>query len=294
MPPTWDAIPHDVLCPLCDYNLRGLTDPRCPECGYRFEWPNVIDPDKRAHPYLFEHHPERNVRSFIRTLIGTTRSRRFWCSLSPSQPVRPERLMRYWFLTSLLVFIAVAAEWARATAEYYNSGFSRFWYAPTPWEHLRIAAQRAWESNKALSFVLYAAIVWLIWPWVTLPTLMIFGDSMRRARVKREHVVRCLVYSFDVGAWIATVAAIAAMLSIWILPDVLNALTPYRLLLITGVAILLIVCRMWIAYRTYLRFDHPFWTILASQIIVFLLGANVMVMLYWNQLFSYRFWAFWD
>jgi hypothetical protein len=24
---------HDVLCPLCSYNLRGLTVPRCPECG---------------------------------------------------------------------------------------------------------------------------------------------------------------------------------------------------------------------------------------------------------------------
>lgn len=24
---------RDVLCPLCRYNLRGLTVPRCPECG---------------------------------------------------------------------------------------------------------------------------------------------------------------------------------------------------------------------------------------------------------------------
>ena len=24
---------RDVACPLCEYNLRGLTVPRCPECG---------------------------------------------------------------------------------------------------------------------------------------------------------------------------------------------------------------------------------------------------------------------
>src|SRR5436305_13805040 len=24
---------QDVACPLCGYNLRGLTTPRCPECG---------------------------------------------------------------------------------------------------------------------------------------------------------------------------------------------------------------------------------------------------------------------
>ncbi len=24
---------RDVLCPVCEYNLRGLTDMRCPECG---------------------------------------------------------------------------------------------------------------------------------------------------------------------------------------------------------------------------------------------------------------------
>jgi hypothetical protein len=24
---------RDVYCPLCEYNIRGLTTPRCPECG---------------------------------------------------------------------------------------------------------------------------------------------------------------------------------------------------------------------------------------------------------------------
>src|SRR5687768_18521450 len=36
-----DEVPH---CPLCDYDLRGLAEPRCPECGYRFTWEELRDP----------------------------------------------------------------------------------------------------------------------------------------------------------------------------------------------------------------------------------------------------------
>ena len=48
----------DALCPLCQYNLRGLQEPRCPECGYRFTWEEVLDPSRRLHPYLYEHRPD--------------------------------------------------------------------------------------------------------------------------------------------------------------------------------------------------------------------------------------------
>src|SRR5437867_9803555 len=87
---------EDVRCPLCDYNLRGLSEPRCPECGYQFVWDEVLDPARRKHPYLFEHHPEANVASFFRTLLGGLRPRRFWSSLLPVQPSRPRRLLMYW------------------------------------------------------------------------------------------------------------------------------------------------------------------------------------------------------
>ena len=62
--PDWATIDEEVLCALCDYNLRGLADARCPECGARFTWRELLDPALRIHPYLFEHHPNRASHSF--------------------------------------------------------------------------------------------------------------------------------------------------------------------------------------------------------------------------------------
>src|SRR5262245_5819966 len=87
---------RELHCPLCDYNLRGLTEPRCPECGYSFDWADLTDPARQRHPFLFEHHPEKNVRSFVRTVVGHLLPRRFWRSLRPEMPSNRRRLMIYW------------------------------------------------------------------------------------------------------------------------------------------------------------------------------------------------------
>src|SRR3954470_19199054 len=106
--PAWDAQREDLSCPLCGYNLRGLREPRCPECGYRFRWADLTDPARRVHPYLFEHHPERNWRSFWQTALGGLRPVRFWTSLVPTQPQRSFRMILYWVLTTLIALVCVA------------------------------------------------------------------------------------------------------------------------------------------------------------------------------------------
>jgi hypothetical protein len=71
--PDWAALREDVRRPLCEYDLRGLAEPRCPECGFAFQWADLSDPAKRRHPFLFEHHPERNAWSFLRTVAAGLR-----------------------------------------------------------------------------------------------------------------------------------------------------------------------------------------------------------------------------
>ena len=265
-----------VECPLCDYDLRGLIEPRCPECGYTFDWLELTDPGRRRHPYLFEHHPERNVWSFARTILGHLRPRKFWGGLLPSQPSDPLRLVIYALLITLSVFppiflqALVAAEMQRTiTARRAATG----WMVPpsgtlsVPWTS---AFGEPFTRAMVRGAVRLHALV-LLWPILTLATLMIFVVSMRRARVRRVHFVRCVVYAADVILWINFALALALTFAlgsyllfggtvrynwdeVW-LGGVLLALAvfPYRL------------C---VAFKKYLRFDHPISTILATQSIV--------------------------
>ena len=116
-PPVDSPEARDALeCPLCGYSLRGLagTTPdaaRCPECGYRFEWTELLTARQHRHPYLFEQHPERNTVSFVQTLLGGFRPRRFWSSLHASHAVRLRRLALYWAVTGLVILMTGAGGW---------------------------------------------------------------------------------------------------------------------------------------------------------------------------------------
>ena len=136
-----DADEATATCPLCGYDLRGQrgqAEPRCPECGRRFEWAD-FDPERRRHPYLFEHHPERPVWSYFRTLIGGLRPRRFWSSINPAGPSNPRRFVAYWLIAATLwtavalvgPVVAGVAEWHWSTTNY-GSGYTPAWWQALP------------------------------------------------------------------------------------------------------------------------------------------------------------------
>jgi hypothetical protein len=106
-PPDWATHAADVTCPLCGYNLRGLTEPRCPECGHAFKWRALLDESSWRHPYLFEHHPRRPVRSFARTFVASLRPRRFFGgNVRPEHTPRPRMLVLFWLLLALVTILA--------------------------------------------------------------------------------------------------------------------------------------------------------------------------------------------
>ena len=109
---TTSPMDQDVECPLCGYNLRGLVEARCPECGAAFDFDELRDPARRKHPYLFEHHPERNIGSFARTFIGLCWPWSFWSTLQPIQPSFPRRIALYWLIYSLLTIPFIALRFA--------------------------------------------------------------------------------------------------------------------------------------------------------------------------------------
>lgn len=249
--PDWAATEEPVCCPLCDYDLRGLTDPRCPECGHAFDWQELRDRTERRHPWLFEHHPRRNVASFARTfLTSLLRPRHFWHGVRPVNTPVPRRLMLYALLVLPLIGAgAWAGRYAPAAREYVRD---RVEYAD--WvrhERQRIASdwRVKWQIRQrhgsveayfdgmrqsrgswwpvlgvrnrggdswwmAVSF--WPFVVGLLaWPGLTLAALLLFRRSLRQAQVRMAHVARCVVYSADALVLIGLILVLSAALSTW-------------------------------------------------------------------------------
>ncbi len=101
--PAWDLITFEVRCSKCDYNLRMLTQSRCPECGLEFHWPDVLERSQNRSAFLFEHWwRQRPFSSLGRTLYATLRPRRFWSSVSIHDRIHPRPLI---FLILLAPFL---------------------------------------------------------------------------------------------------------------------------------------------------------------------------------------------
>jgi hypothetical protein len=267
-----EAPPHEAVnCPLCDYDLRGLVEPRCPECGYRFEWAELLDPTRRRHRFLFEHHPEHNVWSFCRTAAAGLRPARFWRSLSPVQRSSPRRLALYGGVIFLITLLLGPIAFHLHTAlSLLATG------AVAGWSN---ALWLAWDfESPPLLFVTFGCYV--LWAVTTYLSLLIFRISMRRARIRPVHVARCVVYSFDAVVWLAAglFAAAAATMAL----ALLLSKRDFTLLTVIDFAafllVPLVVYRLVTAYKHYLRFDHPFLTVLASQVIAGLVVLNVLVL----------------
>jgi hypothetical protein len=281
-PPIWDGFKGELYCPLCDYNLRGLNEPRCPECGHRFTWLEVLE-QRSAHPYLFEHQPKRNVWSFCKTFLRDWRPNTFWREVTPSHPVKPGRLVKYWLIANsvLLVLLVLPLIQTTIITARYNAmmrlrmpmvmptamslrqtpatiaaWLNASW--PTPWTEPFFA--QVWSHFRWFGGTTGPIILILIWPWLTFLALLVFRISMRRARIKTEHVIRCAVYSCDFGV------TVVGVLLAWTLFTQGEGLQPLMLAII--LCPLIALYRLTIAYKRYMRLDHPFFTALASQTIV--------------------------
>jgi hypothetical protein len=162
--------------------------------------------------------------------------------------------------------------------------------------------RRAWDTEGGWTLAL--AVGLLSWPWATFLSLLVFRVSMRRARIKPVHVLRCVVYGFDVYLPVALVTGVAvaqravqtwsavpppqSLTSPWVPTPPIPTAMPYSyrpdvvtdtLCWLCLAALAVAAYRLTAAFRHYLKFDHPAATVLASQVIVALLA--VVVALQW-------------
>ena len=263
----------DVACPMCSYNLRGLTEPRCPECGFKFDWAELLDPLRQKHPYLFEHHPEANVWSFFRTQVGGWKPKEFWTSLHPAQPSNRWRLFVYAVLCVTPCVAALTAIFAMSIIVYV--AFSGHTLAIT----LGVMPQLFRESITE-DGIAWACCICLLWPLLSAIGLMVFQWSMRRARVRQIHVLRCVIYGADLLTVFGLVYCVYAA-SKYVQPGQAMPILGFDLgqsgnLWITAF-VALFSLRLVNGYRRYLRFDHAIATVLASQLMAGLVAWKLFL-----------------
>jgi chromate transport protein ChrA len=111
---------------------------------------------------------------------------------------------------------------------------------------------------------------------------MIFQQSMGKAGIRRAHVARCVIYSFDAMIWPTALFALALAMQ--------SAEYPYfdayePIVSTAGIAVLvtipLIVYRLARAYQRYLRFDHALAVVASVQLIVLLIVLVLAAGYYW-------------
>jgi hypothetical protein len=289
-PPDWVTFAEEIRCPMCKYNLRGLAEPRCPECGFRFGWQDLLEAKTRPHPYLYEHHPESKIRSFWRTAVtAAVRPGRFWGALHPAQPSRPGRLVRYWIRCAMVTGLPFFALWVVRTLEL--AATRRSGVGVTFLQHLVTLKPAPWTAEflqlhgwtgTAMQFSINLFFAVLAWPWLTYCALLIFAQTMRRVRVQPIHAVRCVVYSQTSIMWVSTLISSAVVYKV--LADERAADRDVYVLM--GIAVLAWAWTLYalaMAYRRYMQFDRPIATVLASQLIVALVCLNILAIpIYWS------------
>lgn len=327
------AAEQDIHCPLCDYNLRGLAEARCPECGGQFSWDELRDPAKRLHPYLFEHHPERNLWSFWKTAINGIMPRRFWATLNPVQPSNPRRLVFYFMIYAIAASLSVVVDYANDCQLLYLQTLSTrsqlqaqikaslmfgavdnfsnrilqqygsldkyldvieplppsigFFKEAAGFRSYMSFYRRGWMETSLPRNAPFLMLAWL-WPLTAALTLMMLRATMRRAKVRAAHLFRVTIYTADVMIWLGLCQL--AIDVVWLARG-LTATTPLmpgtpspRWMGISSlfggigtlIAMLMMMYRLTIAIRKYLRFRHAAATAFAVQMIFALVVAKLM------------------
>lgn len=221
--PDWSAGIHDLFCPMCKYDLFGLSQPCCPECGYTFDWNELRDAKLTKHPYLFEHHPEANFKSYFQTMLHQLFQFKFWSQLKPTHQVNIRRLIVYWGVICILFVLLNVLnaanvsehQWGNLAAKH-NHAVARFKASHTLWPQADVQTyitenlpSPTWSEiarpgvdafvrcNFPNQLMFDILLVLTAWPILTFLFIQIFKVSILRSGVQRGHFLRVFIYAGD-------------------------------------------------------------------------------------------------
>jgi hypothetical protein len=311
--PHGDDAARDARCPVCDYSLRGLAEPRCPECGWRVgSWDELYRRLAETHPFLYEHHPRRGAWALARTWRASQVPWRFWASVRPEHRINVRRLALYWLLGALLLIAPAAlmlaqvgfatyASFERERGRYAQYLATRGDAEPIVRQIGSVEAAVAWiypkptsprfyhlalRNGPATQLLVPVVLLTLAWPWLVVPAMYMFALTLRRARVRAAQVFRCAVYSWDVVALPALalvvasigmlVAPIPAGVPVWSGPwQQWHRTVAAWLVPVTLTLAAVVALRLGVALARYLRLRHAMLTALLIQAVLGLLCAKL-------------------
>ena len=262
--PDWSGMDSQVHCSICSYNLRGLTNPRCPECGYPFQWSELRPRSNSWIDRFFEYATHSFIRSFLFTWLRAFLPGRFYAKVTASHPIHKRRLI---IILLLLILPAIPLQIVPFLAHLVF--------------HMKFLANVPFSSAAFCDLFLYLSgrsyiSIWIIFSlaplaWITFSVFSIFflRQTARKAKNNLWHVIRCVVYS---AAPFIPLSAIAPLFMVFFMElhysiltfELFNNALSLSLLLLWPIFLLAS------SAKHYLRIPHPLFTILALQLIFLL------------------------
>lgn len=213
--PDWGRIGFEVCCARCGYNLRGLAQPRCPECGLEFEWELALRQAESESDFLFEHQwRKRPIRSFVVTVWRSLLPGRFWRRVSIHDRLSVKPLLILLFtaplvqLTLLWLVARLGARiWSLRTGrssvypwsgsffdEYHEGEIEIRIAAPTTYEIWKSAidsARSVLTTGSSMGFV-FATVVGL---GLMLAVLLLMLETRWQFKVRPVQVLRVIAHA---------------------------------------------------------------------------------------------------
>ncbi|HWL94166.1 MAG TPA: hypothetical protein VNT79_11600 [Phycisphaerae bacterium] len=216
--PDWTAIDFDVHCSRCGYNLRTLTTPRCTECGFQFEWDELIQGLFNRNPELFEHTwREKPVRAYLRTIFAPMfRPKKFWQGVSLHDRIETKPLV-FLLGSSVLALLVVVQGLALLFSLLIYLIFQfgllqrQGYYGYYPYSgsvELSFVLEKLEEIYLAFGIEVYQDFEdWIVIPFMIrvgfgsiLLMLLNLHETIARFKLRRGHMLRVLAYASGAGA----------------------------------------------------------------------------------------------
>ena len=297
---------HHPACPRCAYDVSGVMatwtascplEGTCSECGYEYQWAEVLGPMRRVPAWFFETVRKRLVRSAISTSVRTLTPWRFWKRVplhAPRSSLRLFVLMAAWLTIAYTMgIIAISLEspygWGMLTSLFVRHGTGPPAVATQPLgqsAHFFLQVFRGgayWPLGLGVTSLprrAEVAIEWLFLATLLTPACLLgFRRSLMAERVRPIHLVRAGAYSsvaflVALSSWFLCFGVIVtwghcAVVSIqpWVGTLLLRAM-----LLWPAASVLW----WWCACAMYLGIRHAFWVALAMQLTAVLAAGALM------------------